>query len=349
MSLSSEVAQWQDDSEAPSCGLCQSKFTIFNRRHHCRKCGKVVCGDCSTQEIKYLPNTFIVNPSNIKKKLQLNELYKTCDECAAEVRMIRRALFGGNFGMETPANGGERSDNNATDENDTFIDSSSSTKYATRTRTRLLRSSTQSSLNVNRHRDNESDLNLCPICGTDLLKAYINEHKKKIDEISNIDFEAFKESHISNCLTAFDFNLDHQRFNSPDQNDAQKHPRNKMLVYNMPPIPKPKYESIPNIEGSSFDTVKQCGFFLENNEGQNTSNRETKIGSVESNSTIHQTSEKQNIDASLDHECVICLDELKPGDKVGRLECLCVFHYKCIKDWFNKKGYGQCPVHFFHQ
>lgn len=48
---------------------------------------------------------------------------------------------------------------------------------------------------------------------------------------------------------------------------------------------------------------------------------------------------------TLDSECVICLEELEPGDKVGRLECLCVFHYKCIKDWFNKRGYGQCPVH----
>lgn len=50
-----------------------------------------------------------------------------------------------------------------------------------------------------------------------------------------------------------------------------------------------------------------------------------------------------------ENECVICLESLKPGDKVGRLECLCVFHYKCIKDWFNKKGYGECPVHFLHK
>ena len=50
-----------------------------------------------------------------------------------------------------------------------------------------------------------------------------------------------------------------------------------------------------------------------------------------------------------DNECVICLESLNPGDKVGRLECLCVFHYKCIKDWFNKKGYGECPVHFLHK
>lgn len=48
-------------------------------------------------------------------------------------------------------------------------------------------------------------------------------------------------------------------------------------------------------------------------------------------------------------ECVICLEDICPGDKVGRLECLCVFHYKCIKDWFGRKGPGLCPVHLLHK
>ncbi|CAR27327.1 hypothetical protein ZYGR_0I06010 [Zygosaccharomyces rouxii] len=56
-------------------------------------------------------------------------------------------------------------------------------------------------------------------------------------------------------------------------------------------------------------------------------------------------------------ECPICFEEMVPGDKVGRLECLCVFHYKCIKSWFHKKaqkmksndvkyiGKNCCPLH----
>lgn len=51
----------------------------------------------------------------------------------------------------------------------------------------------------------------------------------------------------------------------------------------------------------------------------------------------------------LEKECVICLEDICPGDKVGRLECLCVFHYKCIKDWFGRKGPGLCPVHLLHK
>ncbi|VDM62136.1 unnamed protein product [Angiostrongylus costaricensis] len=26
--------------------LCNSKFSLLNRRHHCRACGRVACGSC---------------------------------------------------------------------------------------------------------------------------------------------------------------------------------------------------------------------------------------------------------------------------------------------------------------
>eukprot|EP00656_Telonema_subtile_P012634 TRINITY_DN16371_c0_g1_i1.p1 TRINITY_DN16371_c0_g1~~TRINITY_DN16371_c0_g1_i1.p1 ORF type:complete len:419 (-),score=91.80 TRINITY_DN16371_c0_g1_i1:17-1273(-) len=38
------------DPEAPGCGRCNDKFTVFNRRHHCRGCGINVCAECSPGE-----------------------------------------------------------------------------------------------------------------------------------------------------------------------------------------------------------------------------------------------------------------------------------------------------------
>lgn len=206
---------------------------------------------------------------------------------------------------------------------DELDDNNSMTKYSrTTTTTRLVDSSTNSS--TTNLRDEASDHNLCPVCAENLVQAYVGQHKLSISDISGDDFEQFKEDHIKQCLTSYDFDYKHSRYN--ETGSLRQHPRNKMLVYNMPPIPRPQFELIPAVEGSSVDTIKQI---------------QSHVGSVTSNSTVQQ---EEKVDDEF--ECVICLEELKPGDKVGRLECLCVFHYKCIKDWFNKKGYGECPVHY---
>jgi len=42
---------WTSDEDATECKLCRSKFTLLFRRHHCRACGGVVCGDCSRHKL----------------------------------------------------------------------------------------------------------------------------------------------------------------------------------------------------------------------------------------------------------------------------------------------------------
>ncbi|XP_034484711.1 zinc finger FYVE domain-containing protein 26 homolog [Drosophila innubila] len=44
--------QWTPDEEASHCMCCRrSVFTMLMRRHHCRRCGRVVCYACSTQRM----------------------------------------------------------------------------------------------------------------------------------------------------------------------------------------------------------------------------------------------------------------------------------------------------------
>ncbi|CDK25179.1 unnamed protein product [Kuraishia capsulata CBS 1993] len=38
---------WLEDSSAVSCGSCEKNFNTFRRRHHCRICGKIFCGNCT--------------------------------------------------------------------------------------------------------------------------------------------------------------------------------------------------------------------------------------------------------------------------------------------------------------
>lgn len=38
---------WIPDDFAPTCMHCGGKFTVINRKHHCRCCGKCICKTCS--------------------------------------------------------------------------------------------------------------------------------------------------------------------------------------------------------------------------------------------------------------------------------------------------------------
>lgn len=42
-----ERSDWIEDNEAQVCMICQKEFTLFNRRHHCRRCGRVLCDKCA--------------------------------------------------------------------------------------------------------------------------------------------------------------------------------------------------------------------------------------------------------------------------------------------------------------
>ncbi|CAG0881312.1 unnamed protein product [Darwinula stevensoni] len=65
------AAVWVPDSAASICMHCKkTQFTTFNRRHHCRKCGSVVCGPCSNRK-------FLL-PSQSNKPLRVcNACYNT--------------------------------------------------------------------------------------------------------------------------------------------------------------------------------------------------------------------------------------------------------------------------------
>ncbi|OXU21599.1 hypothetical protein TSAR_014260 [Trichomalopsis sarcophagae] len=43
---------WVPDSDAPNCMLCDMKFTVVKRRHHCRACGKVFCNKCCSNKLR---------------------------------------------------------------------------------------------------------------------------------------------------------------------------------------------------------------------------------------------------------------------------------------------------------
>jgi hypothetical protein len=39
--------EWEPDDARDFCFLCSATFSWSRRRHHCRVCGKLICGNCS--------------------------------------------------------------------------------------------------------------------------------------------------------------------------------------------------------------------------------------------------------------------------------------------------------------
>lgn len=65
---------WVKDEDVNECMVCQTtKFTLLNRRHHCRRCGRVVCAGCS-QKVTLIDNT----PR------------RTCDDCFRQIEMMKK-------------------------------------------------------------------------------------------------------------------------------------------------------------------------------------------------------------------------------------------------------------------
>ena len=60
------LPRWQPDSEVSKCPICGTQFTFWYRKHHCRKCGRVVCASCSPHRIT-IPRQFIVHPPDANK------------------------------------------------------------------------------------------------------------------------------------------------------------------------------------------------------------------------------------------------------------------------------------------
>eukprot|EP00762_Andalucia_godoyi_P001680 ANDGO_07160.mRNA.1 Protein SPIRRIG len=55
---------WVRDADVEACAACKTRFTTLNRRHHCRNCGRVVCGNCSNYKIE-IPELHFLKPVRV--------------------------------------------------------------------------------------------------------------------------------------------------------------------------------------------------------------------------------------------------------------------------------------------
>ncbi|KAL9117023.1 MAG: hypothetical protein Q9187_006442 [Circinaria calcarea] len=80
--LEQSVVTWEDDASVLRCPFCYQEFSNYTfRRHHCRLCGRVVCGDPQTSCSSEVALT-VARASN-------NATEKTAEEIGVDVRMCK--------------------------------------------------------------------------------------------------------------------------------------------------------------------------------------------------------------------------------------------------------------------
>ena len=83
---SEEQKGWMKDNASESCLICSVPFNISTRRHHCRVCYRLVCGNCS--------------PHKVQLDVDRDTLHRACTQCYTQlnatslssVRQVRSAL-----------------------------------------------------------------------------------------------------------------------------------------------------------------------------------------------------------------------------------------------------------------
>ncbi|KAG5358524.1 Phosphatidylinositol 3-phosphate-binding protein 2 [Yarrowia sp. B02] len=68
-------SHWKPDDARPGCAICDVPFTFFERRHHCRRCGDVFCGQHSSYSLR------LDQHCNFNAQGYLS---RSCDMCAQD-------------------------------------------------------------------------------------------------------------------------------------------------------------------------------------------------------------------------------------------------------------------------
>lgn len=65
---------WMPNQSCMVCYDCDSQFTVFNRRHHCRLCGLIFCAKCTAKSVP-------VPPDDTGLPHQERERIRVCNYC----------------------------------------------------------------------------------------------------------------------------------------------------------------------------------------------------------------------------------------------------------------------------
>ncbi|OAQ99204.1 hypothetical protein LLEC1_02268 [Akanthomyces lecanii] len=332
------VPRWQPDAEVTLCPICNTQFSIWVRKHHCRKCGRVVCNSCSPHRIT-IPNQYIVRPPDSEVSFAsglfadpMGASYLERDGIPGgeRVRLCNPCVPDPNTAPpQSPTPGSPRSPHHRSR-------SSLSNAYGFGGLAGALQAANDST-QYNSSRTRSIALNP-PARGHDPVPTSSRSASYQTP------FERYMSTRPGNAQ----FSTRPGLFE-----DGASSSRHRAL----PPTPQIAEEDecpvchreLPVTTLPGFEVLREQHITACIQSHSTYGSPAPGIGVAatpppvprRSGMYTYAATEKDCVD---DAECTICLEEFAVGVPMARLECLCRFHRACIAAWFVNHP-GRCPVH----
>ena len=351
---------WQADSEVSKCPVCNTDFSFFHRKHHCRKCGRVVCGACSSHRIT-IPTQYVVQPPGaLGSEAQTTasqgqsapgggETVRVCNPCVPD--------------PWTPTTAQDVPDEPDRRRSIGVLPPPPPPRYPStvaRSRAQTFQSGpTNLSRNANPY--NRGPPPPFPSVGvpsqrwspsTDSINALIREPHHSSAVPSPVRPPQRYTQRTAHDNVAFPEPPRYQP--SPPAGPPPQRPKRKVREEDECPVCG--RELVP------YELVRQT--HIEHCIAQRLGEAPSPSSTTFTSSTplgistasyrprgmaLYYATEKDcTAEDGEAQECVICLEDFQPGDEMGRMECWCKFHRTCIRQWWDTKGTGACPTHQLH-
>ncbi|KAL2165255.1 hypothetical protein VTH06DRAFT_552 [Thermothelomyces fergusii] len=361
------LPRWQPDSEQTYCPICGTQFSIFVRKHHCRKCGRVVCNACSPHRIT-IPHRYIVRPPGAPRPLSQGPSLSLLDSQGwypefsggERVRLCNPCVPDPNTAPPQSQTHPQSSQNNNSPAPPGRADGSSSNRWnfyfgteaangpQTRNRSATLQpgpSSPSSQPLAGPPRSNESRI----LWGTP--PAYYRSP-------ATSQSSPFYAGAAPRYRSMFDVGSSRPGPSSSSSASRGFH----APVARRPPIPEEDEcpvchrelppRTLPNFESLREAHIAGCIESHSRYGGRPPASSSSSSsggggggwedgGGRRTGMFPYTATEKDCVDSA---ECSICLEEFEVGVAMARLECLCRFHRACINAWWERHP-GRCPMH----
>ncbi|PKS06381.1 hypothetical protein jhhlp_007129 [Lomentospora prolificans] len=342
------LPRWQPDSDVTICPICRTQFSFFVRKHHCRKCGRVVCNACSPHRI-VIPYQYIVRPPTQARISQLylgddgigysdgGERVRLCNPCVPDPNTNPpSALTSPNQNSPRPHHRSQSSVSGGfgafppVQSPGLFPSNTLNDPYARGRSVTMNFPATAGSRRPFAPTENQI------LAGTPPLYYPASASSSQYPS-SRIRYRSARESAGSSSST--------QRALPPTPQIAEED-ECPVCHRELPSRTLPNFEALRESHITSCITSHSA--YGGGGGGAGGGSSPSDGATPSSPRSVRRTgmfpylaTEKDCVDSA---ECTICLEEFEVGVPMARLECLCRFHRRCISAWFVNHP-GRCPVH----